>query len=238
MNEAQVRLIKSGSSVAKIHSHPCEVCAVCVWPAGTWWLWWLRAGRTTRLRAVKFVSCINAVKHTMVCVCARQLGYSSASHARTMKSPLLRASVNAQQSALVRRCHREHRETSCTACLSIWESTFWFHRGDVQRQKPDDCGMSRSRAVWFLWVAEGALGSQSSPSAVLEDPLQRAGSSPAEVQRLAHSSPSVSPLRPHLKLSGQPPRGKMPAALLGSQLRITHQFIKAACQWRPCWVDT
>lgn len=65
MNEAQVRLIKFGSSVAKIHSHPCEVCAVCAW------LWWLHTGRTTHLRAVKkspFVSCINAVKHMMVCV--------------------------------------------------------------------------------------------------------------------------------------------------------------------------
>lgn len=87
-----------------------------------------------------------------------------------------------------------------------------------------------------LW--DHSSSSHSSPSAVLEDPLQRAGSSPAEVQRLAHPSPSVSPLRPHLKLSGQPPRGKMPVAVLGSQLRITHQFINAACQQWLCWVDT
>lgn len=87
-----------------------------------------------------------------------------------------------------------------------------------------------------LW--EHSSGSQSSPSAVLEDPLQRAGWGPVAVQRLGHPSPSVSPLRPHLKLSGQPPRGKMPVALLGLQLRITHQFINAACQQRLCWVDT
>lgn len=180
-----------------------------------------------------FVSCTDAVTHMKVCVLTPvrlQQRINRQDNEESSAQGLCRPAAS-----LVRRCPREHPETLGTACLSIWKSTFWFHRWDLQRQKPDDCGTSRSRAVWFLWVAEGALGS---PSAVLEDPLQKAGSSPAEVQRLAHPSPSVSPPRPHLKLSGQPPRGMMPVALLGSQLRITQQFIKAACQRRLCWVDT
>lgn len=215
MNEAQVCLIKFGSSAAKIHSHPCEACAVCVWPTGTGWLWWLYIGRTTHLWAVKkspFVSCINAVEPMMVCVLTPV-------RLQDNEESSLKPQQSALAAPLVGRCPREHRETLGTACLSIWKGTFWFHRWDLQRQKPDDCGMSRGRAVWFLWVAAGALGSLPPARRVLHLPSWR-----TRFRGLAQAQPKSSALP-------IPPLQSRPWGLIWS---CQANPLVAWCQWH-CW---
>lgn len=83
---------------------------------------------------------------------------------------------------------------------------------------------------------EHSTSSHSPPSAVLEEPLQRAGQGPVQALGPAQLVPPA--LGPHLKLSGRPLSGTVPAVLLGSQLKIAHQFIIEACQQHLCCIGT
>lgn len=128
----------------------------------------------------------------------------------------------------------------CIACVSIWKTEFWFHWWELQWQKPDDSGWFRAQLVDISGTADWLLGKKlqlySPPSAIVEEPLQRAWLRPRVVRCPARPIPST--LGPHLKLSGWPFHGMVPATLLGSRLKIEHQFITRACQEGLCCIGT
>lgn len=127
-------------------------------------------------------------------------------------------------------------------CLTFHLEKFWAHYWDLQWQKPDDWGMIQSPTVWFHWSGWLSCGNRTHAHIVSHLPISRNHYRElAEAQWKSRALP-VLPLpsgpRPHLKLSGQPLHGMLPAALLGSQLKIAHQFIIVACQQHLCCIGT
>lgn len=95
MNEAQVCLIKSGSSIAKIHSHMARKSVKCV----------LSMSGPLECCCTFKGQLINGYFIGVICsphkccqirddVCSHQLGYNNISTAKTIKSPLLTSSLN------------------------------------------------------------------------------------------------------------------------------------------------
>lgn len=211
MNEAQVCLIKSGSSIAKIHSHMARKSVKCVLSmSGPLECRGCCCTFKGQLISGYFIGAICSPRKCCQIrddVCSHQLGYNNVSTAKTIKSPLLTSSLNLQSAPA------ESVTENTRTCFAL--SVFPSGRGNFDSTS-GTCS-DRSQMI-FRWGAaellessewprelwERSSSSHSSPSATLEEPLQRAGWSPVEVLRLAHPSPSVSPLRPHLKLSGQP----------------------------------
>lgn len=102
MNEAQVCLIKSGFSIAKIHSHTrcvaekCEVCAVHVRPTGMSWLSCTCKGQLINGYFKGAICFLHNCCQIGSDVSSHQLAYNNVSTAKTVKSPLLTASLRLQ----------------------------------------------------------------------------------------------------------------------------------------------
>lgn len=189
-------------------SHPkmWSVCCPCL-------AYWDVVAVTAHLKDNSFMGILKGPfashKYCQICddVYSNRLGYNNVSTAKTIKSLLLTASLHLKSAPA------ESVTENTRTCYAL--SVFPSGRGNFDSTS----GTCSDRSQMILgWVAaelldssewrrelwERSSGSHISPSATLEELLQRAGWSPVEVQRLAHPSHSVSPLRPHLKLSGQP----------------------------------
>lgn len=103
-------------------------------------------------------------------------------------------------------------------------------------------GMIQSLAVRFLWSSRVRCGNAAPAHIFLHLPSSRNHFRELAEDQWISSALLIPPLHLtpglHLKLSGQPLHGKVPAALLGSQLRKTHRFIMVACQKHLCCMGT